>query len=242
MSKEQAHFPDRYIDEIRAETENNYFTPVLKEAFDVMPALSSICDVGCGNGVFSAALKTWGNYRLAGVDGSAYALQQAKEEGFDELHLIEDFSSSRLPIEDDSFDFVLSKDVLEHVLHADHLVGELARIVRPDGYALIHVPNHFPIIGRLRLLFHNKLDTFDYFPDSHRWDFPHIRFFTMKDLCLLFEQYGFEVVSDMNCHFFIAGRLGRFIPAFLKRYLCANYPDAWVEGYTVLFRKQYRKT
>jgi len=238
MSEKKPHFPDQYIDEICAETENNYFTPVLKEAFDTMPKLSSICDVGCGNGVFSAVLKEWGSYRLAGVDGSEYALQQAKEAGFDELHLIEDFSSSRLPIEDGSFDLVLSKDVLEHVLHADHLASEIARIVRQDGYALIHVPNHFPVIGRLRLLFQNKLDAFDYFPDSHRWNFPHIRFFTMKDLCLLFEQHGFEVIKDMNRHFFIAGRLGRLIPALLRRYLCAKYPDAWTEGYTVLFRKR----
>lgn len=42
--------------------------------------------------------------QLTGVDGSRYALDQAKRSGFDKHELIDDFSSSRLPFADDSFD------------------------------------------------------------------------------------------------------------------------------------------
>jgi len=237
ISKEQKHFADQYIDEIQAETEDNYFTPVLEEAFEIMPEPASICDVGCGNGVFSAAIKQSATCRLVGVDGSSYALEQARTRGFDELQIIDDFSSSRLPFEDGSFDLVLNKDVLEHLLHPEHLVGEMARILRSGGHALIHVPNHFPLAGRFRLLFRNTIDPFDYFPDSNRWDFPHIRFFTMSALCDLFQQHGLEMVCDMSHYFFCAGRLNPLIPGTVKKRLCDRNPDAWTEGFTVLFRK-----
>ncbi len=231
------HFSKQHLDEIRGNPENNYFTPVINEILEHVEVHQDICDVGCGNGVFSAALKQLIDCRLVGVDGSSYALQQAEACGFDELHLIDDFSTSRLPFGDDAFDLILNKDVLEHLLHPEILVSEISRTVRSGGYALIHVPNHFPLAGRIKLLFHNTIDPFDFFPDARRWNFPHIRFFTMRDLSDLFRQYGFEVASDMSSLFFHAGRFNRLIPRFLQRQLCRRNPDAWAEGFTILFRK-----
>jgi len=31
--------------------------------------------------------------------------------------------------------------------------------------------------------------------------------------------------------------LNRLLPRYVQKSLCNNNPDAWVEGYTVLFRK-----
>jgi SAM-dependent methyltransferase len=231
------HFPQQYLDDIRGNPENNYFTPVIKETLECVDVLQNICDVGCGNGVFSAAIKQWVECRLVGVDGSSYALQQAEARGFDELYQIDDFSSSRLPFGDAEFDLVLNKDVLEHLLYPEFLVSEIHRTVRKGGYALIHVPNHFPLAGRIRFLFNNNIDPFGFFPDARRWNYPHIRFFTMTDLCELFRQNGFEMVKDMSFHFFRAGLLNRLLPRYVQKSLCNNNPDAWVEGYTVLFRK-----
>ena len=63
------------------------------------------------------------------------------------MHHIHDFSSDTLPFDDGIFDLVINKDVLEHLVHPEHLVSEIARITRRGGYALIHVPNHFPFVG-----------------------------------------------------------------------------------------------
>lgn len=114
---------------------------------------------------------------------------------------------------------MLNKDVLEYLLRAEHLVGEIERVIRPQGYAFIHVPNHFPLLGHIRLLFRNSHNPFDYFPDAKRWDFPSIRFFTMQDLCALFAKHDFEVVRDMSFYFFCAGRLNRLVPRLLKKKL-----------------------
>ena len=44
------------------------------------------------------------------------------------------FDGRRLPFEDQSFDLVYCKQVLEHVEHPRELVGEVARVLRPGGH------------------------------------------------------------------------------------------------------------
>ena len=144
------HFDNQHIDAINHDLSNNYFRTVLVEALEYSGNPRDVCDVGCGNGIFTSWIKDSLSCRLVGVDGSEYALNKAKQLNFDELHHIEDFSNNNLPFKDESFDFVINKDVLEHLLNPENLVHEIARITRIGGFALIHVPNHFPISGRLK--------------------------------------------------------------------------------------------
>jgi len=52
--------------------------------------------------------------------------------------------ADRLPFADQSFDTVLVTEVLEHIENAERAVGELFRILRPGGHALITVPYFYP--------------------------------------------------------------------------------------------------
>jgi SAM-dependent methyltransferase len=45
-----------------------------------------------------------------------------------------------MPFDDASFDTILCNAVLEHVEKVDEVVGELARVLRPGGHAVIAVP------------------------------------------------------------------------------------------------------
>jgi SAM-dependent methyltransferase len=49
-----------------------------------------------------------------------------------------------LPFADGSFDTVLCTQVLEHVGNAELAMGEIARVLRPGGHALITVPFLYP--------------------------------------------------------------------------------------------------
>lgn len=187
--------------------------------------------------MFTACLKGWVECDLVGVDGSPYAIQQAKKMGFDDLYLVQDFSFDRLPFQDATFDFVINKDVLEHLLKPEVLVAEMARVTKPGGHLLILVPNHFPIAGRLHLLFHNNIDSFGFFPNSHRWDFPHIRFFNKADLIMLIESHGLKAVSGLSHHFPAFPRVGRLMTKSMKRYLSSLNPDAFAEAFVWLFKK-----
>lgn len=50
-----------------------------------------------------------------------------------------------LPFPDNSFDTVLCTQVLEHVPNAELAMGEVARVLRPGGHALVTVPFLYPL-------------------------------------------------------------------------------------------------
>ena len=54
------HFSAKDIDAIEGDPFNNYFTHILSEVLGQIEEPKNVCDVGCGNGVFSAALKKHG--------------------------------------------------------------------------------------------------------------------------------------------------------------------------------------
>ncbi len=231
-------FSDADIDAIDVNPAGNFFTPVLREVLGIVEIPGEVCDVGCGNGAFTFFLKKASGSRLTGVDGSPYALQKASALGFDSLHLVKDFSSERLPFEDDSFDFVINKDVLEHLLNPEFLVREMSRILRHNGYLLVLVPNHFPIAGRVQLLLHNTIDPFRYFPNSNRWNFPHIRFFNKTDLLLLMNRAGLMPIRCLSHHFPSVPRFGRLITKGMRERLADVYPDAFAEAHVWLLQKK----
>ena len=231
-------FSDADIDAIDVSPVDKFFIPGLKEVLGIVDTPGTVCDVGCGNGAFTFFLKKDGACRLTGVDGSPYALQKAAVLGFDSLHLVEDFSSDRLPFEDNIFDLVINKDVLEHLLNPESLVQEMSRITKHNGHLLVLVPNHFPIAGRIHMLLHNTIDPFGYFPNSHRWDFPHIRFFNKADFLLLMNRAGLTPVRCLSHHFPSIPKFGRFMAKGMRGRLAHNFPDAFAEAHVWLIQKK----
>ncbi len=193
------HFSAKYIDDIaKISADFNYFSPVWREVLCKLGHFETMLDIGCGTGVFAAEAKRRTGCRLFGVDGSDYALQQAKDMGFESLSQITDFNSGVLPFAAGQFDFCLCKDLLEHLVRPEAVLKETHRILKPNGHLLVHVPNHFPLQGRIRFLFANDIDTYRYFPGAKRWNFPHIRFFTYESLVELLSLSGFAIVSNLS--------------------------------------------
>ncbi|MDA8094299.1 MAG: methyltransferase domain-containing protein [Betaproteobacteria bacterium] len=235
----QDHFPPKYIDEIaQIDVNANYFSPVWAELIARTGEFQNMLDIGCGNGIFSAEAKSRTGCALHGVDGSDYALQQAKAIGFESLALIEDFNTSLLPFETGRFDFCLCKDLLEHLMHPEFVMSEAFRVLQKGGFLLAHVPNHFTLHGRLRFLLQNEIDTYGYFPDAKRWEQPHIRFFRYEDLVELGEATGFQTIANLS-HHFPAIPLLRFLPfsSEIKAKLIDLWPSQFSEGLTILFKK-----
>jgi ubiquinone/menaquinone biosynthesis C-methylase UbiE len=223
------------------DTESNYFSCVWDEILKDIN-IHNLLDMGCGTGIFSCNLKSRISGKLIGVDGSNYGLEKAKEKGFDELYRVEDFCSQSLPLANESVDFVLCKDVFEHLLDPLHLLLEIQRVLTPGGYLLTLVPNHFPIGGRLKFLFTNKIDTFNYFPGSNAWNFPHIRFYNYESLLDFLAQANLKLVENYSGFFPkfpILDKLLRYvIPKYLTRKLVNSNPSQFAEGLTVLVKKE----
>ena len=134
---------------------------------------SQLVDMACARGV-----------RATGVD-YAFApirdLTECREGGY----LTAD--GEQLPFTSNAFDNITSMGSLEHYVHIDQGVRELARVLAPQGKALIFVPNTFS-------LFHNVYMSMKtgYMLDDGQ---PLQRYGTRSQWEQLIEDNGLEIVS-----------------------------------------------
>ena len=94
---------------------------------------STVLELGCGAGIL-ALLKRKG-VALTGVDLSNECAIAARRNGYDQTLSAE---LTSLPFPDDSFDYVVSLDVLGHVEaeQKDAVLAEVRRVLRPAGVTL----------------------------------------------------------------------------------------------------------
>ena len=96
-----------------------------------------ILDAGCGTGGTLTALEGLGE--LWGCDISAEALEMCETRG---LTRMRQSRVEQLDFEDESFDVVVSCDVLEHVPEHERAMAEMVRALRPGGICVLTVPAH----------------------------------------------------------------------------------------------------
>ena len=106
----------------------------------------TLLDIGCNWGRWSIAA-TRAGYDVIGIDPSFEAIvaarRIARQLGANARYAVAD--ARRLPFPDDSFDVVFSYGVLQHFAKADVAtsVREIGRVVRPDGYSWVQMPNAY---------------------------------------------------------------------------------------------------
>ena len=122
-------------------------------------------DVGAGEGYLSWQLCDFLEKR--GYDGPAVisACDLFPEEfKFDKIECqLADFGE-RIPLDDESFDYVISMEVIEHVPNQLHLIRELHRLVKPGGKMMLTTPNVLNLNSRVRSLFTGTMPLFDLLP------------------------------------------------------------------------------
>jgi len=103
-----------------------------------------------------------------------------------------------LPFKSNTFDAVVALEVLEHVFDPVKVLGEIKRVLRPGGYAILLVPSDsllFRIIWFLWLHF---------YPRGKIWRDTHIQTYKNNYLLKISKEVGFKVEVDKK---FILGML-----------------------------------
>lgn len=146
-----------------------------------------ILDDGCGLGTYLEALRPFSAHR--------FGLEVEIERAVRALPWAEGIVQARgeqLPFADNSFDCVLSNEVLEHVRDDRHALAEMVRVARPGGRILIFCPNRwYPVeqhgvFWRGRYHFGN-IPLVNYLPDTLRNRLaPHVRAYTARSLRRLY--------------------------------------------------------
>lgn len=149
---------------------------------------------GCGVGMYVARLARY----VDKIFGLEYEFDRAVEanEKVRQQHsnaYIIRAAGERLPYPAESFDLVLSHEVLEHVRDDKVAVQEIVRTLKTGGRAIIFVPNRgYPfethgIYWRGAYRFGN-IPLVNYLPRSLRDRLaPHVRVYSKRDLARLFE-------------------------------------------------------
>ena len=100
-----------------------------------------IFDSGCGPGRYLDVLIQYNPLKCVGLDSGKEITEVTRKRfsSYSNVEIIRDDCAS-LPVDDNSFDFVLSNGVLHHLPNPmEELVKEHARIVRPGGYFFIFI-------------------------------------------------------------------------------------------------------
>ena len=166
----------------------------LKSAYEIRNC--TIIETGSGLGDNLEIFRK--DNHVMGIEGLPDAVAQARIRGLD---VREGDLTSALAVADSSVDWTLCLDVLEHLEDPLHLMNEIWRVLRPTGRAVINVPNHFNLAGRIKLLFGQDLDVHRFFPECREWNNPHLRFFTHRGIRQLLEVAGFSLLEDRSHRF-----------------------------------------
>ena len=100
--------------------------------------VAEILEIGSGTGTLLHRLREQG-LRAQGVELRDSFIDQAKA-WYGDLPITQ-VSGLVLPFRDQSFDVVMSFDVLEHIADSDGHLREVVRVLRPGGSYLLQTPN-----------------------------------------------------------------------------------------------------
>ena len=105
----------------------------VKKDLEKLPRGSKVLDLGCGTGHLCQFIKERG-YTIVGLDPSEGMLGFARQ-NFPDITFIEGISAS-LPFEDNTFDYVVSIEVLRYLNPKDvkETYKEIYRVLKPHGF------------------------------------------------------------------------------------------------------------
>lgn len=180
------------------------------------PPPSTILDVGCGNGFLAGQLARRG-YRLTGVDWSPDGIALANKTHPNARFLVASAYDDLHAVTGETFDVVLSTEVIEHLYEPRRLLTNARSAVRPGGLVILTTPYH-GYLKNVAMALTGRLDA--HF--TVEWDGGHIKFFSVRTLSSMARSAGLELVR-----FLYAGRIPWLWKSMI---LVARRPEAPAPG------------
>lgn len=160
----------------------------------------TLLDLGSGAGRHTFEALRRGAYAIA-VDLDDAALKDVRALGATMVSQGEAPSSAtvecscadalRLPFAEGTFDRVIASEVLEHIVDDRRAIGEIARVLRPGGTAVVTVPRRWPerLCWALSKEYHSNAG-------------GHVRIYRASDLVKRFQSAGLSAYARHHAHAF----------------------------------------
>lgn len=162
-----------------------------------------VLEIGGGTGVFAQEIASKFNLNhIYVVDISKEAIRIACEKGIKGTGL--NIDTNNLPYEDSYFNTIICSEVIEHLVNPDHLLEEIYRVMRPNGYLIITTPNLGSWYNRILLLFGCQ-PLFNDISIRYSYNKPfkisptgHLRLYTFDSLKFLLKKYNFSIIKSLG--------------------------------------------
>ena len=152
-----------------------------------------IIDLSAGVGVVARNIQRGYSAQLLCNDISPKCLSLLGSLGLKTVSFDLDNAGTAFPLPDGSIDAAISLATIEHLIHIDHFLEEVGRILSPGGFFYLSSPNYsgllylvpFVMSGRT---FHDPLK-----PESRYEFLGHVRYLTYRTLHEYVESKGFQL-------------------------------------------------
>jgi len=141
---------------------------------------SDVLDVGIGSGHIT--------HYLSRISKSVTGVNISDEREISTGYNYVEVSGAKLPFSDNSFDVVVSNQVIEHMTCQNEHISEIYRVLKPSGVLYLAMPNKysliephfkFPFLSWLPRSVANKITTSFY---SQVWDVYPLDYFTARSM------------------------------------------------------------
>ena len=160
---------------------------MIRQAAPPSDGAARVLENGCGVGMYLAPLRRALSTPL--VYGLEYDFGRAAEAGRrDQPSQVVCAAGEQLPYPRDTFDVVLSNEVIEHVRDDRQALEEMARVLKPGGRLILFCPNRWYVAETHGIYWRGQyhfgnIPLVNYLPDAWRNRLaPHVRVYTAHSL------------------------------------------------------------
>jgi ubiquinone/menaquinone biosynthesis C-methylase UbiE len=159
----------------------SYGRHILEKAIEDKRILSCL-DIGCGCGTDLSIISRHDPHaELFGIDFGDWNSEELKKLNIKPLSV--NVEIEKLPFDDNSIDFIIANQVLEHTKEVFWINHEIFRCLKVGGSLFLGVPNILSLHNRI-------LMTIGYHPTQHKLISAHVRPFSKRDVFRFYKEIG----------------------------------------------------
>lgn len=169
-----------------------------------------ILEIGCETGKRTVLLVKAG-CKVTSLD----LVDKRKQEFYGEYNFIT-ADGLILPFKNETFDSVVSFDVIEHINDDKKVLFECSRVTKKNGIMILGTPNRLRLSHKLRQILGKKI----IYPLEVGKNCIHLREYSMEELSSLVNSVELKIIKKINIWLGLVGFPGfKYFPGFLDKYV-----------------------